>query len=198
MKLSMFLARITIVIALVAIAVPASAGPIVVDTWYEFSFGGLGTTANGCAPDDPAGDFCVGSSGTPTINADAPAWTFTAGAGGATFTVTDAFDSGDRFQILDFGAPIGVTSAAGPGSNCGDDPVPCLADGSMSHGAFAFAAGNHSITIAVAQAGFGAAYFLLQGEIGQETPVPEPATLGLVGMGLAAAIRRRVRRQVTR
>ena len=180
------------------IAAPASAGPIAVDTWYEFSFGAPGTGANGCFPDDPAGDFCLPSSGTPTIFADAPAWTFTAGAAGATFTVTDAFASGDTFEILDFGVPQGFTSAFVPNEDCGDDPVPCLADPNMSHRVYALAAGNHSITIAVGDGGFGAAYFLLQGDAGNGQPVPEPATLGLVAVGIATTIRRRVRRGVAR
>src|SRR5690349_8459822 len=79
------------------LATPASAGPIVVDTYYEFSFEDVGTLAKGCDPADPAGNFCFESSGTPTTFLDAPPWTFVSGGAGTTLTVTDAFASGDRF-----------------------------------------------------------------------------------------------------
>src|SRR5262249_39546935 len=151
--------------AILVWAVPASAGPIAVNTWYEFFFDISGVpVVTGCFPNDPAGGFCLPSSGTPTTEANAPAWTFTAAATGATFTVTDAFASGDVFQILDFGAPLGLTSVPVAGADCGDDPVPCLANPNMSHRAFALAPGNHSITIALTAGDVGAAYFLLQSE----------------------------------
>jgi hypothetical protein len=61
----------------------------------------------------------------------------------------------------------------------------------MSHGAFALASGAHSITIAVADGGFGAGYLLLQDG---GSPVPEPATLVLLATGASAALYRRRRR----
>ena len=173
------------------LASPVYAGPILSDTWYEFSFGAPGTSATGCSPVDPAGDFCVPSSGTPTTFLDAPPWTFTAGAGGAVLTVTDAFDSDDQFEILDFGVPIGFTSFPGAIVNCGDDPVPCLADPDMSHGFFLMVAGNHSITIAPSAGGFGAGYLIVE----SAQVVPEPATLVLLGTGTAITVWRKHRRR---
>src|SRR5205807_246059 len=83
--------------------------------------------ATGCDPADPAGPFCIPSSGTPTEFLDAPPWTFVAPAAGALLTVTDAFLAGDRFQVFDFGASLGLTSAPVGNADCGDDPIPCLA-----------------------------------------------------------------------
>src|SRR5438045_1800298 len=100
----------TCVIALVAVSIPASAGAITFNTWHEFGFSTAGTPATGCDPADPAGPFCISSSGTVTDFLDAPPWTFTAPAFGAILTVTDAFLAGDRFQVFDFGASIGLTS----------------------------------------------------------------------------------------
>jgi PEP-CTERM motif-containing protein len=182
------------VISVLSLATPALAGPIAVDNYYEFGFDDLGTLATGCDPADPAGAFCSSSSGTPTTFLDAPAWTFTSGATGSTLTVTDAFVSGDRFQIFDFGVSIGFTSASGTGVDCGDDPVPCLADPNISHGAFGFASGAHSITIGVAEGGFGVAYLLLQDG---GAPVPEPATLLLLATGAGVTLYRRRQRPGT-
>lgn len=125
--------------------------------WTEFSFSGVGSSANGC----PAG-FCTPSPGGNSVFGGDPPWTFTAPAEGATFTVTDAFDYGDQFEVLDFGVSIGTTSppTMEPGA-CGDDPDPCLTDPLASHGSFALPPGPHEITIRMEASlvGGGAAYF---------------------------------------
>jgi hypothetical protein len=88
-----------------------------------------------------------------------PPWTFIAGKRGVKFTVTDAFDFGDRFEAFDFGVSLGQTSAVPVGEDCGSNPVPCLA--SASHATFALGAGAHSLTITPTASPFGggAAYF---------------------------------------
>jgi PEP-CTERM motif len=181
-------AIMTTAIAL-AFTVPAKAGPILLGTWYEFGFGTAGTPATGCDPADPSGGFCISSSGTPTTFLDAPPWTFQAPVQGAILLVTDAFLAGDRFQVFDFGASRGLTSAPSGSADCGDDPVPCLAIAGISKGSFVFASGNHSLTITpTLSGGGGAAYFRVDA-------VPEPSAWILLGGGLAliGLFRRRLR-----
>lgn len=167
-------------------AAAAQAGPIAFDTYLQFSFETAGAAVAGCAPDDPGGGFCVPSSGTPTAFLDAPAWTFNAGAGGATLTVTDAFLAGDVFQVFDFGVPLGLTSAPVDGVDCGDDPVVCLATAGMSSGVFALGAGAHSLTLLASQApgGLGTGYLQVAAAV---AAVPEPASIALVLAALVAA-----------
>lgn len=167
----------------------ASAAPIDFDTWYEFSWFEAGGTAAGCDPADPDGDFCIPSGGTPTSFAPAPAWTFTAGASGATLTVVDAFVSGDRFTIFDFGVSLGMTSGPAPGFGCGADPLVCLAEPHHSSGVFTLLPGAHALTIVatVAPSESGAGYFQVTGDE-VNAVVPEPATILLIATGLAALI----------
>jgi hypothetical protein len=160
---------------------PAIGSPIALGGFQEFGFTTAGTPATGCEPADPGGPFCIPSSGTPTTFLGAPPWTFVAPTGGAILTVTDAFVVGDRFQIFDFGASIGLTSVPFGTADCGSDPVVCLSTPGISNGTFILAAGNHSLTITptlVTSAG-GAGY------LRADAAVPEPVSLTLFGTGLA-------------
>jgi hypothetical protein len=171
------------------LAAAAAAGPISVGVWYQFGFTDPGVGATGCAPADPAGPICLPSVGTPTTFADAPPWTVVLPAGG-TLTVTDAFNSGDAFEVLNFGIPIGFTPFVGERADCGSDPEVCLADPEMSHRVYALAAGAHSFTIAPIDtvAASGSAYFRVDGPA-----VPEPSTLLLAAAGCVLLLSRRLR-----
>jgi hypothetical protein len=170
--------------SLIALPASALAGPIPLDTYLQFSFSDVGVSAAGCDPADPAGAFCIPSSGTPTSFLDAPAWTFAGGAG-AILTVIDAFLSGDRFEVFDFGVSLGLSSQPGIGSDCGDDPLICLADANMSRLQIELGAGPHSLTITpTLLADFGGSAYLHVVE--GATSVPEPSTLWLMALGLIA------------
>lgn len=153
-----------------------AAGGIALESFLQFGSEG-GAFATGCDPADPLGAFCTPSFGTPTGFLDAPPWTFTA-AQAVTLIVVDVFEAGDRFQVRDFGSPVGLTSAPVGNSDCGDDPVPCLSDPAMSKGSFELAAGDHSITIFTLTDAAATGYLKV-------TAVPEPATALVIVLGAA-------------
>jgi hypothetical protein len=150
--------------------------PITPDIWNEFSFVQVGVQARGCSPVDTAGLACI--PGSDSVFLGAPAWTYTAPADGATLRVTDAFNSGDAFLVLDFGSLLGVTPIVAPGSSCGSDPDACFANASMSHNTFLLSPGAHSLTITPIEVQQpGAAYLRVE-------PVPEPESLLLLFFGV--------------
>lgn len=193
------LRRAAMAAALAAAAAVAQAGPLTADLFGQFSFSDAGSLAAGCDPADPAGAFCAPSTGTATVLLDAPAWTFVAGSGGAVLTVVDVFEATDRFEVLDFGVPIGSTSALAPFNvlpDCGDDPAVCLQTAGMSVGQFLLGAGAHEITLRVLQSGgLGTGYLRVQ-DLGGAVPEPGSGWLLLAALGAARAARRASRRGV--
>jgi len=178
--------------ALLMLAPTVCAGPIALNTWLEFAVSDPGVDATGCDPDDPNGPFCIPSSGTPTQFLDAPPWTFSAPASGASLRVTDAFESNEQFEVFDFGASVGLTSAPAATAivDCGDDPVVCFGTAGMSRGTFALASGSHSITLVPVLSQGGAGYFQVVA-----AAVPEPGVLALLALGLTSVAALRSRRR---
>ncbi|MEP7365861.1 MAG: PEP-CTERM sorting domain-containing protein [Acidobacteriota bacterium] len=171
-------------------AAPVFAGAISIGQWYTGSWleGGAGTTVGACSGVCPY----VASAETFEDPGTGP-WTFVAGSGGALLTVTDLQFDGDSFTINDFGAFVGNTNGiVSTYVECELDGVVCLADAAFSHGTFLFGPGAHSLSIVVlAQTnGFvdGSVAFRLDG-----SAVPEPATFGLMGLGLAGLMAARKR-----
>ncbi|MEO7411462.1 MAG: PEPxxWA-CTERM sorting domain-containing protein [Sphingomicrobium sp.] len=164
----------------------ASADPILIDQWYTFGFGGTGSSLTSGV------GYSIGTNPAAIAAPDA-SWTFSLAEGGS-LLVVDGFNSGDRFQISNFGIDIGITSAPVLGQSCGDDITACLNNAALSQGTFNLAAGNHSIsgTVANSPFGSGAGFF----RVSAVTSVPEPTTwammlIGFAGIGVALRRRRR-------
>jgi hypothetical protein len=186
MKVTMLSRLPFLLLVMLTLASSALGAPLTLGIWNQFGFSDAGILATGCDPADPSGPFCIPSGGTPTIVLGTPPWTFNS-AGSSLLSVTDAFNAGDRFQVFDFGGSLGLTSLPSGSSNCGDDPVPCLADPNISHGQFLLAAGPHSLTIipTLAPSGGGTGYLVVEAAT---SPVPEASTCVLLATSLFALI----------
>jgi len=157
--------------------VAATAAPIVTATWYLGSFvGSVGAPVTG------------GNAGGGAINPGAPAWTITL-PGDSILKVIDCCASGDRFEVFDFGSPIGITSASGVGGCV--TAATCDALAGVGRGDFLLGAGAHSLTMAVfaTNGQDGNNFFRIDASAG----VPEPGSvfLALTGLAAVAWVRRR-------
>ncbi len=170
--------------ACMAFAGTAQADPINADQWYTFGFDQTGSALFGNCGACTIGVLGIAAPGTP--------WTINL-ATAMELVVTDGFQQGDEFELFDFGASIGSTSATANdgGHSCSNNEAGCLADALMSHGTFLLAAGNHSLTGNVTDSPFGsgAAFFIIR------AAVPEPGTLALFALALVGlGVGRRARR----
>ena len=178
-------------ITLALAAVTAVADVVPVDgSWHEFLFGLAGTFVTSCG-----GTGCVATIDPVAEQTSAPPWTF---AGPAVVTITDLFGRGDRLELFDNGAPVGLTSVpvndgavTCPSPGLGNDILACLADPTYSHGVFTLGGGAHSLTIEVTQNALGTTAGVAVFQV-----VPEPSAFApLLGIGLfgLAALRRNMR-----
>lgn len=131
-------------------------------TWFCFFFGETGSFAE-ADPDCDLDEFYD--------PAPAPPWTFTAGASGASFTVADCCNSGDQFEVFDFGVSIGVTPIVDTNSGCGL-PDDCNSNPAVSHRTYFLAPGPHSITIQVINSPFGEGQGFFKVESNPVPPTP--------------------------
>jgi hypothetical protein len=175
------LKKIFIVFLLCALS--AFAGPITTDQWYGFAwFDPMPSATSG---------YLVPSADASVLDPGASPWTISL-ASPAYFVVVDGFESVDQFEVFDGGLSLGLTSsptAHAYGCSGGNGPEHCLADIQYSRGSFLLGAGDHTINITTVT-GFspGGGWFQV------DSGVPEPSTLGLVGLaGLAIIARRRKR-----
>src|SRR5262249_42406144 len=115
-------ALVILILSIVAITNNvAFASPIALGTWYEFGFEpGHLPQVDGCLPVDPTGVACrAPDPGVVSSFLDSPPWTFSSPIP-STFTITDAFLSGDSFQVFDNGPSIGSTNVVPMfGGTCG-------------------------------------------------------------------------------
>jgi hypothetical protein len=154
-----------------AVAAPAAADNIALDTWYTFSFGATGSAL--------APGFTPGTSPAAVIAPSAP-WTITL-SGPAVMTVTDVEISGDEFTFFDNGAFLGTTSASVPnGSSVGECISCALADPNYSHGSFLLGAGVHNLTGV-----FNGVITFGDGDFKISSAAPEPSSWAMMITGLA-------------
>ncbi|HBK05394.1 MAG TPA: hypothetical protein DDZ81_05960 [Acetobacteraceae bacterium] len=209
-------------LATVSVPSVANATTISANTWYTVGFGtsdGINAAAGESLGAIAPLSFGTGIAGPilPSGTADASAltatsWVITAPNGGY-ITITDGESSGDQFQLTDNGSfmtstgttPLGgqvglssgLTSTPTVGTNTAAENIgSALGNAAYSSGTFALVAGDNVISATLyattENASAGDANFIVQLNAAP-TDVPEPASLALIGVGIAgvAAARRR-------
>jgi hypothetical protein len=153
-KVRWFLLAVALTLAFTGLAQADS--PLTVGGgWQEFSFGD------------------VGSAFSPQP------WTFHLDTAGL-LKVTDAYLSGDRFEVFDFGSSLGLTSLPGStGDQIGSDYDAAAADSRWSTGFYSLGIGDHSITGTVTLSPYSGGGAALRADV-----VPIPGALWLLGSGL--------------
>lgn len=210
-------------LTIVAASSTANANTIVANTWYTVGFGtanganaSISNSLGGIAPlsfgTGVAGPILPSGTQSATL-LTGTSWVITAPNGGY-ITMTDGESSGDQFQLTDNGSlmtstgttPLGgqigltsgLTSAPTAGVNTAAENIgSALGNAAYSSGTFLLAAGDNTISAtlfaATANASAGDANFIVELNSAPVTDAPEPASIALIGVGVAgvAAARRR-------
>jgi len=169
-----------VALALFVLAIGSmSATTVTQGTWYDLAWNGpVGTPlTNG-----PGFAF--------TTDPGAPPWTFNATAPFTLF-ITDCCAGGDRFEVFDNSASVGVTPVPSTIGSCFGPPDGCVGNPALSQASFLFGAGSHSFTFtAFAEIASTSteAFFRLDAA---DTPEPSTWIFLASGLGIAAFLRRR-------
>lgn len=116
--------------------------------------------------------------------------------GTGSLKVTDAFLSGDQFDVLNSGSSIGLTSVPGStGDQIGSNYDAAFADSRWSSREYILSPGSYDISGIVVLSPFqgGGAAIRLDTGNPQADAVPEPATMVLLGSGLLSTVALRKR-----
>lgn len=164
-KLKSFLVLLLCAISISGITHTATAATITLDpttdlgVWQYFSFGDVGSYAENTY------EFTT----TETLS----------------FFVTDAYAIGDRFEIFDSTTSLGLTSfVAVSGAHNISDAQTAYDSGYFSTGEFVVSAGTYSMNILTSISPYGSGGAFVKLDNSSTSPVPEPVTMILFGIGL--------------
>lgn len=170
-------------LALIGVAAPAAADNINNGLWYTFGWNGgtVNTSLMGCT------GCTLGTSPNAVAAPSGTTWTITL-TKPEVLIVTDAFQSGDQFEILDNGVPLGFTSTPTFGQSVGPCISCALGNSAFSRGEWLLPAGTNVISGFWLAGGVGAG----AGDFIVGAPEPGSWALMLAGFaGLGAALRSR-------
>jgi len=153
----------------------ANAATLIVNQgWKIFNFNGLGSSIIPTSGGGNSYEFTLSSN--------------------AYLLVTDGYDTGDQFELFNFGSSLGRTGNFTSSSSNISDPNSAFTSGLYSKGIFLLGAGSHSITGKAISSPYGGGLAFIALSSSVPGGIPEPATWAMMIGGLGAvgvALRRR-------